>query len=38
MLCIREKAELIDYEAKDLPEGLLDQMKINMSHFKSALA
>lgn len=29
MLCIREKAELIDYEDSKLPEGMLDSMKIS---------
>lgn len=37
MLCIREKAELIDYEDSKLPEGMLDSMKISQKHFKAAL-
>lgn len=37
MLCIREKAELIDYEDSKLPEGMLESMKISQKHFKAAL-
>ncbi|CAL5972420.1 Cell_division protein 48 [Hexamita inflata] len=37
MLCIREKAELIDYQSSDLPEGMLEAMKVEMKHFKTAL-
>lgn len=37
MLCIREKAELIDYQDSKLPEGMLDSMRVSMKHFKEAL-
>ena len=37
MLCIREKADLIDYQDTKLPDGLLEGMKVSMKHFKTAL-
>jgi len=37
MLCIREKADIIDYDADKLPDGMLDNMKVTMQNFRDAL-
>lgn len=37
MQCIREAAEDLDYEEKDLPDGFLPKLKVNQQHFKAAL-
>ena len=38
MLCIREATEMLDFDADQLPEGLLGGMFVQMRHFKSSLA